>query len=87
MSLIVAEIAAATGSAAATRTAGSAGHGRLGCAFSDSAGAAADESLHMSAALGTEFEGSFGHFLALLEVAGAGFAGIFVGRHEALTLS
>jgi len=74
-------LAANTPAAASTRSTRR-GSGLLACPFGDGAGAAADQSLHMTAALGTLLNCSVAHLLTLLEVTAALFAKIFVGRQE-----
>jgi hypothetical protein len=56
--------------------------GGLRSAFGDGAGAAADQSLHVPSALGTDFDGFFRHFLARLEPDVTGTALILVRWHE-----
>lgn len=49
--------------------------------FGDGAGASTDETLDVSATVGTGFDGGIRHFLPFLEPAGTGFALVFVGGH------
>lgn len=80
--LILAEhaIRACAGLAAAGSAGAAHGRGSV-CSLGDGARSSADQPLHVSAALGANFDGSVRHFLALFKTARAFIAKIFVGGH------